>query len=60
MQQLANDTIMDVEAYLIEDYRSTPRPYEKHHKNSGVKVFPVNQKIKFLNPKPVNTHSLIS
>ena len=48
MQQLANDTIMDVEAYLIEDYRSTPRPYEKHHKNSGVKVFPQNQKIKFL------------
>jgi hypothetical protein len=48
MQQLANDTMMDVEAYLIEDYRSTPRPYEKHHKNSGVKVFPVNQKIRFL------------
>jgi len=48
MQQLMNDTMMDVEAYLIEDYRSTPRPYEKHHKNSGVKVFPVNQKIRFL------------
>lgn len=48
MQQLAHDTMMDVEAYLIEDYRSTPRPYEKHHKNSGVKVFPINQKIKFL------------
>ncbi len=48
MQQLAHDTVMDVEAYLIEDYRSTPRPYEKHHKNSGVKVFPVNQKIRFL------------
>lgn len=47
MQQLVNDTLMDVEAYLIEDYRSTPRPYEKHHKNSGVKVFPVNQKIRF-------------
>ncbi len=48
MQQLAHDTMMDVEAYLIEDYRSTPRPYEKHHKNSGVKVFPDNQKIRFL------------
>jgi len=48
MQQLANDTMIDVEAYLIEDYRSTPRPYEKHHKNSAVKVFPVNQKIRFL------------
>jgi hypothetical protein len=48
MQPLLNDTVMDVEAYLIEDYRSTPRPYEKHHKNSAVKVFPVNQKIRFL------------
>ncbi|MEO6539503.1 MAG: M14 family metallopeptidase [Ferruginibacter sp.] len=48
IQQFANDTVMDVEAYLIEDYRSTPRPYEKHHKNSGVKVFPVNQKVRFL------------
>lgn len=48
MQQLAQDTMMNVEAYLIEDYRSTPRPYEKHHKNSGVKVFPVSQKIRFL------------
>jgi hypothetical protein len=48
MHQLANDTTIEVQAYLIEDYRSTPRPYEKHHKNSSVKVFPVNQKIKFL------------
>ncbi|MFZ1452847.1 MAG: M14 family metallopeptidase [Ferruginibacter sp.] len=48
MQQFTQDTLMNVEAYLIEDYRSTPRPYEKHHKNSGVKLFPVNQKIRFL------------
>jgi Zinc carboxypeptidase len=48
MEQLMKDTLMDVEAYLIEDYRSTPRPYEKHHKNSSVKVFPVKQRIRFL------------
>lgn len=48
MQQFTQDTMMNVEAYLIEDYRSTPRPYENHHKNSGVKVFPVKQKIRFL------------
>ena len=38
MQQFKNDTLIDVEAYHIDDYKSSPRPYEKHHKNSGVKV----------------------
>ena len=48
MQQFKNDTLMDVEAYHIDDYKSLPRPYEKHHKNSGVKVTAEKQKIKFL------------
>jgi Zinc carboxypeptidase len=48
MQQFKNDTLIDVEAYLIEDYRSYPKPYEKHHKNSAVKVTASNQKIRFL------------
>jgi hypothetical protein len=48
IKQLGNDTILDVEVYKIEDYKSYPRPYEKHHKNSGVKVTVSNQKIKFL------------
>jgi hypothetical protein len=42
------DTIIEVEAYHIDDYKSLPRPYEKHHKNSGVKVSVLKQKIKFL------------
>ena len=48
MQQFKNDTVIEVEAYRINDYKSMPRPYEKHHKNSGVKVTATNQKIRFL------------
>ncbi len=48
MQQFKNDTLFDVDAYRIDDYKSMPRPYEKHHKNSGVKVTASNQKIRFL------------
>ena len=48
MQQFKKDTLIDVEAYHIDDYKTTPRPYEKHHKNSAVKVTANNQKIQFL------------
>jgi hypothetical protein len=48
MQQFKNDTLIDVEAYHIDDYKALPRPYEKHHKNSAVKVTTMKQKIRFL------------
>ncbi|MEO7306061.1 MAG: M14 family metallopeptidase [Ferruginibacter sp.] len=48
MQQFKKDTLIDVEAYRIDDYKSLPRPYEKHHKNSAVKVTAEKQKIRFL------------
>lgn len=48
MQQFKNDTLIDVEAYHIDEYKTFPRPYEKHHKNSAVKVTAGNQKIRFL------------
>jgi hypothetical protein len=48
MQQFKNDTLIDVEAYHIDDYKSLPKPYEKHHKNSVVKVTAGIQKIRFL------------
>jgi hypothetical protein len=48
IKQLSNDTLIEVEAYHIDDYKSLPRPYEKHHKNSAVKVSVMKQKIKFL------------
>jgi len=48
MQQLSKDTLIEVEAYRIDDYKSAVRPYEKHHKNSSVKTSLLKQKIKFL------------
>lgn len=48
MQAFKNDTLIDVDAYRIDEYKSMPRPYEKHHKNSGVKVSAGKQKIRFL------------
>lgn len=48
MQQLKADSSIEVEAYHIDDYKSLPRPYEKHHKNSGVKISVMKQKIRFL------------
>ena len=48
LQQFKNDTLIDVEAYHIDDYKTMPRSYEKHHKNSAVKVTATNQKIRFL------------
>ena len=48
VKQFKNDTTLEVEAYHIDDYKSSPRPYEKHHKNSAVKLSLLKQKIKFL------------
>ena len=48
MKRFNADTIIDVEAYHIEDYKNSPRPYEKHHRNTGVKVSVMKQRIKFL------------
>ncbi len=48
MKQFSNDTIMDVEAYHIDDYKAAARPFEKHHRNGGLKTSVMKQKIKFL------------
>jgi hypothetical protein len=48
MQQLAKDSIIRVEAYHIDEYKSSARPYEKHHKNSDVKISLLSQSIHFL------------
>ncbi len=47
-KQFERDTTIEVEVYHIEDYKSYPKPYEKHHKNYGVKVSSSRQRIKFL------------
>jgi hypothetical protein len=36
MRRLTEDTTMMVEVYHITDYKSAPRAYEKHHKNSAI------------------------
>jgi hypothetical protein len=48
MQELAKDTLMEVDAYHIDEYKSYTKPYEKHHKNYDVKVSSGKQPIKFL------------
>ncbi|WP_121357395.1 M14 family metallopeptidase [Flavisolibacter nicotianae] len=45
MQRLEKDTILDVEAYRIEDYKSGARPYEGHHVNSNVQVAKTTKKV---------------
>ncbi len=42
------DTVMQVEAYHIDEYKTLQRPYEKHHKNYGLKLTSSLQQIKFL------------
>ena len=38
MKPLGSDTTIEVEAYRIEDYQSSPRAFESHHLNGTVKV----------------------
>ena len=47
MSQLKKDTIIEVESYKIEDYKTATRQYEMHHVNSDVKVSSSLQKINF-------------
>lgn len=47
MQQLAEDTTMEVEAYRIERYNASPRAFEGHHLNGDVNVSATVQKIAF-------------
>ena len=48
MYPLQKDTAIEVEVYHIDDYRSSQRVFEKHHRNTDVKISASVQKIKFL------------
>jgi Zinc carboxypeptidase len=48
VNQIKNDTTIEVSVYKIDDYKSFAKPYEKHHKNYSVKTSTQIQKIKFL------------
>lgn len=47
MAQLKKDTLIEVEFYKIEDYKTMPRQYEMHHLNSDVKLTTATGKLKF-------------
>lgn len=48
MKRFERDTIVEVDTYQIAEYKSMPRPYEKHHKNYSVSISSSKQKIRFL------------
>ena len=48
MVRLTADTAITVDCYHIDDYKSTPRAYEKHHRNYDIKLSTQTQTIKFL------------
>ncbi|MBC3788902.1 M14 family metallopeptidase [Spirosoma utsteinense] len=47
MQALSRDTVMAVSAYYLDDYKTSPRPYEGHYIHSGVTVHAEAQRIQF-------------
>ncbi len=48
MQRLNKDSLIEVDAYRIEDYKTSPRAYEKHYRHSDTKVSSGKQIIQFL------------
>ena len=48
MRKLNRDTTIEVVAYHIDDYKASPRPYEKHHRNTDLKLTPMLQSVRFL------------
>ncbi len=47
MRQLKKDSLIEVEVYRIDDYKTAARQYEMHHINSDVKTSVSMQKIQF-------------
>jgi hypothetical protein len=47
MRQLTKDSTIEVEAYRIENYQASTRPFEGHRPNSNVRVSKTLKEIKF-------------
>jgi hypothetical protein len=47
MRRLVHDTTLSLQMYYIADYKTPKQPYEGHYLHSGVKLNPVDTKIKF-------------
>ena len=48
MQQLKKDTVINVEYYKIDDYKTMPKAYEKHHRNYNTRLSIYNDTVHFL------------
>lgn len=48
LNPISHDTTIEVEYYHIDDYKSYPRPYEKHHRNYDIHLSTHTQSIRFL------------
>ena len=48
MHQLKKDTTISVEYYMVDDYKSMAKPYEKHHRNYNIKLSTHTDSIHFL------------
>jgi hypothetical protein len=48
MKRIAKDTVLEANVYHIDDYRSAPRAYEKHHRNSNVSLHVIQEQIRCL------------
>jgi hypothetical protein len=48
MQRLKKDTVIEVEVCRITDYRTATRPFEKHYRQSGIRVSQQKENIRFL------------
>lgn len=47
MQPINNDTLISVQVYRIEEYKTSLRPYEGHHPNSEIKLGTFSRLIRF-------------
>lgn len=47
MKRLDRDTVLTVEAYMINDYNTLQSPYEGHYKHTNVKVFSKEGALRF-------------
>jgi Zinc carboxypeptidase len=48
MHQLKKDTAISVGYYMVDDYKSMAKPYEKHHRNYNIKLSTHTDSIHFL------------
>ncbi|RYY54569.1 MAG: hypothetical protein EOO09_13785 [Chitinophagaceae bacterium] len=47
MRAFRTDTLVEVEVYHIDDYKSAARPYEGHHPNSDIKIRVSREKVSY-------------